>query len=444
MKTILYTLFGIFFGISATNNALSQCNSASYGQYPLTAYTITNCDGSVDIISPNCYAGEYSLVNVTEGYHYYFGSNLVSDFLTVTDANNVPVAFGDGSVTFTANYTGVMRLYTHTNSACGESAAPRQRKFSCLPASSCLNAGTFGQYPVDPYVVPVCDGSTVNVIATDCYAGEYSVVNLEANKTYKFSSSNLTDYLTVSDALGSTGLMSGTTPIVYNSTTNQTVRFYTHTDAACGEENVSRSRAIVCKVPDGCTSGVLYPVAAYTPVVCDNVTENVINADALPGQYVLLNLENTKAYSLKSSLATDYITVSNSSGSTVVAFGQGSVDFQPTTSGQYRFYFHTDLFCGTSLTSRIRSIVCHTNLGVLAGDLESWNVYPNPATENVTITASAKLDAISITTIDGKLLQTIVPSDVSTTIDVSTLRSGTYFITGNAQGVKSVKELVIE
>jgi len=444
MKTTLYTLFGIFFGISATNNALSQCTTASYGQYPLTAYTITNCDGTVDIISSNCYAGEYSLVNVTEDYNYYFGSNLVSDYLTVTDANNVPVVFGSGSVSFTANYSGVMRLYTHTNSACGESSAPRQRKFSCLPAPSCFNAGTFGQYPVDTYDVPVCDGSTVNVIASNCYAGEYSMVNLEANKSYKFSSSNSTDYITVSDALGSAGLMTGTTPIIYNSTTNQTVRFYTHTDPFCGEENVSRSRAIVCTVPSGCTSGTLYPVAAYTPAICDNVTENLINADALPGQYVILNLENTKAYSLKSSIATDFITLTNLSGSTVVAFGYGSVDFQPTTSTQYRFYIHTDLFCGTSQTSRVRTIICHTNLGVLEGDLGTWNVYPNPANESVTITASAKLDAISITTIDGKLLQTIAPSELSTTIDVSALPSGTYFITGTAQGVKSVKELVIE
>jgi hypothetical protein len=84
----------------------------------------------------------------------------------------------------------------------------------------------------------------------------------------------------------------------------------------------------------------------------------------------------------------------------------------------------------------------------LTSGVEEQNLFvglsPNPAKENVTITASAKLDAISITTVDGKLLQTIVPSDISTTIDVSALRSGTYFITGTAQGVKSVKELVIE
>ncbi|MES2554931.1 MAG: T9SS type A sorting domain-containing protein [Bacteroidota bacterium] len=73
-----------------------------------------------------------------------------------------------------------------------------------------------------------------------------------------------------------------------------------------------------------------------------------------------------------------------------------------------------------------------------------WNVYPNPATENVTVIASAKLDEISIMSIDGKLLQTIVPTEVSTTIDIEKLSAGTYFIVGITQGVRSVKELVIE
>jgi enolase len=73
-----------------------------------------------------------------------------------------------------------------------------------------------------------------------------------------------------------------------------------------------------------------------------------------------------------------------------------------------------------------------------------WMIYPNPATENVTIASSEKFDEISIVTIDGKLLQTIVPSDVSTTVNISALRSGTYFIIGITQGVRSVKELVIE
>jgi predicted outer membrane repeat protein len=73
-----------------------------------------------------------------------------------------------------------------------------------------------------------------------------------------------------------------------------------------------------------------------------------------------------------------------------------------------------------------------------------WMIYPNPATENVTIASSEKFDEISIVTIDGKVLQRIVPTEITATMEVSTLRAGTYFIIGVAQGVRSVKELVIE
>ncbi|MES2554932.1 MAG: T9SS type A sorting domain-containing protein [Bacteroidota bacterium] len=445
MKTTIYTLSGIFFGIFSSGKTFGQCTTAGYGQYPPVAYSMSSCNGNLEVISPSCYAGEYSEINVSNGYYYFYESSVFGDYLTITDGNGVPINYGFGDVTFTSTYNGVARLYTHTNASCGESSSPRERRVSCVAAAPCLNSATYGQFPLDTYEVPVCDGSTINTIASICYAGEYSMVHLEPHKTYTFSSSNPTDYLTISDYVGVDGYISGPSPIIFNSYTNQTVRFYTHTSPLCGESNVSRSRNIVCKPANiGCTDGTFYPMSAYTPLTCDNVTENVINTDARGGQYTLVNAENNKAYTFKSSNGLDVITVTDFSGNNILAYGATPLDFQPMTNGQYRFYIHADMFCSESTSLRTRSVICNSNLGLADSDFGSWNVYPNPATENVTVTASAKLDEISIMTIDGKLLQTIVPTEVSTTINIERLSSGTYFIVGIAQGVRSVKELVIE
>lgn len=75
---------------------------------------------------------------------------------------------------------------------------------------------------------------------------------------------------------------------------------------------------------------------------------------------------------------------------------------------------------------------------------KSFGIFPNPATENTMIVSSTQLDALIITSIDGKQLQSIQPTESSTVIDVSSLSAGTYFITGTFQGLSTVKELVIE
>jgi Secretion system C-terminal sorting domain len=99
--------------------------------------------------------------------------------------------------------------------------------------------------------------------------------------------------------------------------------------------------------------------------------------------------------------------------------------------------------CQLGLPNYIDSYYLELRVGI-EEQAFSFGVYPNPASENVTVTASVKLDEITIMTIDGKLLQTIIPTEISTAIEAGKLSPGTYFITGTAQGVKSVKELVID
>ncbi len=123
--------------------------------------------------------------------------------------------------------------------------------FTTEPAPGyCLDAPN-GQYPsaAAGYTPATCDGIFENVVTTAGWTGEYSLINVTAGQTYTFSSSIATDFITISDAAGTTSYAAAVSPLTWESTLTGQIRFYTHNDDQCNYENVSRSRIIVCGLP---------------------------------------------------------------------------------------------------------------------------------------------------------------------------------------------------
>ncbi len=124
---------------------------------------------------------------------------------------------------------------------------------------------TGSQYP-DQTFTTSCTGAA-QTINTDAWAGEYAVVNITSNSQYTFSSSNATDYITISNSTGNTILAYGTGPLVWNAGANSgTIRYYIHTNASCGTQNNARIRYIAC---NGCTTPAPSAVAQS---FCGNAT----------------------------------------------------------------------------------------------------------------------------------------------------------------------------
>ncbi|MBK7384821.1 MAG: T9SS type A sorting domain-containing protein [Flavobacteriales bacterium] len=121
------------------------------------------------------------------------------------------------------------------------------------PPAGCLTAIN-GQYPFSPYV-PACTGSPEDV--TTCgWSGEYSMVTLTSGTSYTFTSDQPGYYITISDAAGATALAAGTMPVVFMAASSGDHRFYTHTDAACGDlDAFCTTRSVTC--------------SAAPPVYCD-------------------------------------------------------------------------------------------------------------------------------------------------------------------------------
>lgn len=130
----------------------------------------------------------------------------------------------------------------------------------------------------------------------------------------------------------------------------------------------------------GCTTALYnqYPQATFTPS-CTG-TEETIATIVYAGEYAKVNLTANRSYTFLSSVATDYITITNEAGTTILAAGIGPLVWNTTTGGVFRYYFHTDISCGASNISRTKYIRCNDNVcdvptGVGATDITSNSVH---------------------------------------------------------------------
>ncbi len=130
---LLILIFGYSFGLSA------QCLTSTT-QYPFGAsYTIPVCDGlTQNIITTAGYAGEYSLVSVTLGETYTFGSSVASDIITISsDGGTTADTFGTGSVSWVATISGDIKFYTNL-AGCGTQNTSRNRYVICGIPPTCI------------------------------------------------------------------------------------------------------------------------------------------------------------------------------------------------------------------------------------------------------------------------------------------------------------------
>jgi len=563
-------------GGNFTISAPLVCNGAIYGLYPNATFTPA-CTGSAEIIAADSWAGHYSNVNVTANQQYTFSSSVATDFITITNTAGTNVlASGTSPLNWTSNTTSVIRYHLNSNANCFSQNTNRTRYIQCnAPAGACgaptalsvsnitsnssrlnwtapasaptsydlyiittntapianttatatsatagigvlqgLTAGTTyyywirsncgttksawvsggsfttiatltcngainGLYPNATFT-PSCTGNNEE-IAPNAWAGEYSNVNVVANKQYTFTSSVAADYITITNAAGTTVLASGTSPLNWVSgTTSGVVRYHLNTNANCGTQNASRIKSIKCVgVPAGscgvptalsvlnitsnsvgfswtgpatapdnydvhintsntpptanttafttssfagmryyapllpsttyyywvrsscsttksawisggsfatiaalnCNGAIygIYPETTFTPS-CTGTTEQIVG-NAWAGEFSKVNVLAGKQYTFSSSVVTDRITITNATGTLVLASGPTPLNWPSgNTTGIVRYHINTDMNCGTQGTARIRSVKCGTATTPACG--EPFEMYVSNITSN--------------------------------------------------------------
>lgn len=188
------------------------------------------------------------------------------------------------------------------------------------------------------------------------------------------------------------------------------------------------------------TAYAQYPAATYTPPTCNGTTSNIIVTDGYAGEYSMINVVSGETYEFKSSIATDVITISDTAGTTALAYGVNTVLWTSTLSGTVRFYTHVNDQCTSAATDRTRSIKCGASLGSASFDNTMLSYYPNPVKDVLNLSYSSEISSVEVYNMLGQKVKTAVLNGTQVKVDISNLNSGNYIVKVFSEGItKSLK-----
>lgn len=342
-----------------------SCNEAYYGIFPMETYTPA-CTGSFETITDRSAASQFSYVNIAPDKQYTFDTSTETDYMTVTnEAGTEILAKGLNPMTWNSGaFSGIVRYYVHTQVACGSSSSARSKYIKCI--DSCIppgaatvsnvtaqsanlfwtgNASSFQYYYATTNTVPANNYPTTNNVIT---AKTITVNNLTPGATY---------YTWVRSVCGGA--------------TSQWVAGQSFTTFA-----------------GGCFTGSLYPNSSFTPS-CNGGPETVTLSYA--GQYTAIHISPSSSYTFASSVATDYVTITNENGTVLYAHGLTPLNWSSTTNtGLVRFYLHTNINCGVENVVRTKTMTCVTpNTCGLPANIAVSNITSNSAQLSYTAPANA-------------------------------------------------------
>ncbi len=339
-KTI--TFFCLLAFLYIIPNAVAQCTTG--GLFPESTFT-PNCNGNYQTLSSQSYAGEYSNVNVIANRQYSFSSSVTTDYITITNATGTvtyasgvqPVIWDSGST------TGVIRYYLHSNANCGSQEVNRTRYIRCADASNCT---------------PPSNLAVTNITSNSC--------KMTWTAASPVPSSNYDIYIVTTNIAPT----ANSTPTLFSTTNLETTlylnvaagtTYYYWVRSNCGATtgvwvsggSFTTPAALTC---NGAING-LFPDATYTPT-CTGNTEQIA-ANAYAGEYSNVNILSNKQYTFTSSVATDFVTITNATGTAVLASGTTPLIWlSGTNSGVIRYHLNTNSSCGTQNSNRVKSIKC--------------------------------------------------------------------------------------
>lgn len=334
--------YGGSFTTQAT--AVSGCTGALYGQNPDTVF-VPGCFGNPEIISTNMWAGEYSLIDVLPNKIYTFTSSVPTDFITIRDgvtslgyaSGTTPLVWSSG-----ANTTQI-KMFVHLSVSCGSQNVNRTTTITCQNASAGCSAPSALSITAVTAASANLGWTAANPAPANGYQYYYSTINTAPTAATAPSG----------NAAGTGMTLNGLAP---NTT------YYVWVRSNCGTSQsawVFGNSFTTVGAGAGCTTAVngQYPDATFTPACFGN--NEVIVTDAYAGEYSRVNIVSNTQYTFSSSVASDYITITNQDASvTYIAGNTPLVWNSGSNSGEMRYYFHVNSACGSNNSNRTKYIAC--------------------------------------------------------------------------------------
>ncbi|WP_300671032.1 choice-of-anchor J domain-containing protein [Soonwooa sp.] len=172
--------------------------------------------------------------------------------------------------------------------------------------SGCTTSSN-GQFPSSIFT-PACSYNP-EIITSDAKASQYSFVNTTKGKTYKFSTSIASDFITITNENASQVYTSGTGNVIWTAKANETIRYYIHKNEACETDSNIRTKKIECFNPD------LTPIndtcdKSIEVHVGDEINGSTTYATDSGGDPESNELGNDVYYKLTGAKAGDFVTIS--------------------------------------------------------------------------------------------------------------------------------------
>lgn len=331
---------------TTTSSDPTGCVTSIYGQNPPATFTPA-CSGVAEIIATNSWAGEFSKVNIIPNKTYTFTSSTTTDYITIKDDTTLytyasgptPLVWSSGANTTT------VRFMLHTNSTCGFQNTNRTTTITCTNAvTSCST----------PSGLVISTITANNVTAT---WNQASPVPANGYQYYIATNQN-----TPNAATTPTGTTNTNSVTAGSLTANNTYYFWVRSNCANGVSQwVFGTSFTTLGNLNGCTTAIYgqYPTTIYSPTCLSSGVEELIVSDAYAGEFNWVSVNSNRQYTFRSSVSSDYITITNQDASVFYIAGNSPLVWNTgTNTGNVRYYIHTDSACGSENVNRSRYITC--------------------------------------------------------------------------------------
>jgi len=324
--------------------------------------SITAPDHNTEMLIDNCtYPGEYNTIySVVSGRVYRFRSSVATDYLTLTDGSNNVLVRGVTPLTWTATFSGDVRLHVHTNSSCETAITCRATYVQC---TSCEEAVCVSCPSYDFELTPT---STWQVHSSSHPGNKCKIyrVAVTAGWTYFFktgcgdgATANYDTYLELLDGScvmltqNDDGCESNRSFISWSATYTGYAYLKVRGYSFAGGSYTLAYRAV-----NGCVA----TTSGGSVTAPDHNTEILIENCTYAGQYnMIYGVVSGRVYRFRSSVATDYLTLTDGSNSNnVLAHGVTPLTWTATFSGSVQLHVHTNSSCGTAITCRETYVQC--------------------------------------------------------------------------------------
>ncbi len=262
-----------------------------------------------------------------------------------------------------SNYSFFKNRFTSVFTTCKSSSSGLFKAVFLLVMMSLFSTNNFYGQCIQPtaFGTPTLSATLNGTATVSCsFAGERGTWSGSVTgRTYSFTSTIATDYLTISAAPGGPALAFGTQPLVWNSTVTGTIYVHVSTNSGCGTQNSCRDITGTTTSLGGGGGGgtLLTPFTGSNSIACGVNTTLCTHAGCgatyanNANGFTVVNAASTAVVNINGSYNTesgfDFIRIYSGSGTGgAVVFGpvsgSGTINFTGTPGQTYTVGFTTD------------------------------------------------------------------------------------------------------